>query len=402
MLEIPQMLRSAATETALIELTSRCNLRCVYCAVSQPGYQGVDLDLSCIDEVLDTLEDRRVKLININGHGETTLIKEWSDVCVRMLNRGLRLGIVSNFARRLEDTEVEVFSRFEQVCVSCDTVDPELFTALRRKAKLSVLLENMSRIQEQCRKANIAGPRFSWSVVVSDKTVMDLERLADKGMQVGVKHFEFCNLTKYPDVPNAITVRHISTLSMEEMLEARRCIKAAMKRIDSAGCTWSIQSGLLDVLDQRLDSKAAGDTAPAEPVTRYSVDAATGMTRMCLDPWKLVYIHADGTIRTCCWHWDGMGNLKQGDTLAEAVNNEKMQELRHQLLTGELSKYCGNCPARALTSIENLKSAVRQLLEEQAAVSSGPIQRWRQLRRLQKTITLPLLSISKTVRRWRT
>jgi hypothetical protein len=94
--------------------------------------------------------------------------------------------------------------------------------------------------------------------------------------------------------------------------------------------------------------------------------------------------------------------MKQGETLAEIVNNGNMQELRYQLLTGELAQFCKSCPARALTPIEKLHSAVAQLLEEQAATPPGAIRRWRQLRQLRKTITLPLLSIGKTVRRWRT
>ena len=165
--DLSALLTSTATDVAHIELTSRCNLRCVYCAMSQPGYQGTDLDVSCIDEVLNTLEDRRTGLIYVNGHGESTMIKGWDQVCTRMLDRGMRLSIVSNFARRFNDLEVDTLSRFHQICVSCDTMDAELFAELRPKARLATLLENMARIRERARQERREGPRLSWSIANS-------------------------------------------------------------------------------------------------------------------------------------------------------------------------------------------------------------------------------------------
>lgn len=352
------LLQSSSTETAHIEMTSQCNLRCVYCAVSQPSYRGFDLNLDCIEEVLDTLKDRRVKYLYVNGHGETTMIANWESTCLKMLDRGFRLKIVSNFSRKLRESEIDVFCKFHEICVSCDTTDPELFTLLRRKAKLSNLFENIERIKSRCREMKIPGPRFAWSVVVCDRTVFGLVEVVQKGIDLGISHFEFCNLTRYPDLPGAIQVRHISELPVEDMIRSREIIKLARNTATRNGCTFSVQAGLIDVLEERIKSSEGKQGSLESGFLRYSKEEAEGKTRLCLDPWKMLYIHASGAVRPCCWHWDEIGNLGSGQTLSEISNNSKMLELRRQLLTGELGKYCSSCPARELVTVDELESSV--------------------------------------------
>ena len=44
------LLRSHRTALIHLEFTSRCNLRCTFCAVSQPTYHGRDLDAGCLEK----------------------------------------------------------------------------------------------------------------------------------------------------------------------------------------------------------------------------------------------------------------------------------------------------------------------------------------------------------------
>lgn len=367
---IPEMLSSSKTDTAHIEFTTRCNLRCVYCAVSQPTYRGTDLDLSCLDEILDTLKERETRFVYANGHGETTLVKGWDTVCRRMIEDRFALGIVTNFARALNRTEIETLARFRRICVSCDTVDAELFSALRRKARLSVLLENMERIRSCCRESGIEQPVFSWSCVVSNMNVLDLPRLIRTGMEKGVTHFEFCNMTKYDDLPDALNVYHISSMDTERMIRSRESILASVQIAEENGCVVSIQAGLLDVLEQRIaDANGPDRKTDAEETkfARYAKEASEGMTRLCLDPWNLVYIHADGNLRPCCWHWNPLGKISRETSVQFILNSEPYRTLRYELLTGKLNHFCRTCPARPLGPIPDQIKLVTQYLRSRSA-----------------------------------
>src|SRR5213079_2481089 len=46
------LLASDRTQVAHLEFTSRCNLRCVYCAVSQPTYSGRDLEHEQLESII--------------------------------------------------------------------------------------------------------------------------------------------------------------------------------------------------------------------------------------------------------------------------------------------------------------------------------------------------------------
>jgi radical SAM protein with 4Fe4S-binding SPASM domain len=79
-----------------------------------------------------------------------------------------------------------------------------------------------------------------------------------------------------------------------------------------------------------------------------------GQTRDCLDPWFQPFIKTNGDVHPCCWFYEpALGNLHKAP-FHEIINNEKFQQLRHELLTGELRKSCVECPCRGLTSPNKL------------------------------------------------
>ncbi len=120
------LLASPITHIFLLELTSRCNLRCVYCAVSQPLYQGVDMDIVDFDSLVQQLKARRVRMVGVNGHGETTMIRDWDQMVMRLADEGLCISIITNFARLLRLEELEAMARISEIMISVDTHRPEL------------------------------------------------------------------------------------------------------------------------------------------------------------------------------------------------------------------------------------------------------------------------------------
>src|SRR5262245_27101486 len=72
-------------QTVLFAVTTRCNLRCTYCAVSLPGYSGEDFDVAGFDRLVDGFAKASVNLVQISGHGETTMIPGWERLCEALL-----------------------------------------------------------------------------------------------------------------------------------------------------------------------------------------------------------------------------------------------------------------------------------------------------------------------------
>jgi MoaA/NifB/PqqE/SkfB family radical SAM enzyme len=365
-------LASPITSRALIEFTSRCNLRCVYCARCQPTLPpDADIDTTRLGGILDELTERRVQGICANGHGETTVLHGWQEWCRTILDRGIPVSIISNFAKRFSDDETDVLSRFDDIEVSCDTADPALFARLRRGADLDTVCANMRRVSTHAVNRRRAPPRFSWSCVVTDRNVFGLRGLIDLGLSLGVSHFSFCNLTKYPDVEGVLTVNHVTELPREQLARAAASLSEALNYLRDRKVDFYYQQGLLESIVERLKAEASDDASPdRQQFKRYSSARPDGCTRDCLDPWKMVWIRANLDVCPCCAHAPA-GSIAAAGSLDAVVNGEAMRKLREELLRGALGRECLDCPTRGWIQINRLSEKVKAYLL--GTVSPAPV-----------------------------
>ena len=84
-----------------------------------------------------------------------------------------------------------------------------------------------------------------------------------------------------------------------------------------------------------------------------------GQTRDCLDPWFQPLINANGDIWPCCWFYQRpLGNVHERP-FDELINGPPFQELRRELLTGDLRTVCMECPSRGVTTPTQLLARLR-------------------------------------------
>lgn len=382
------MLESHRTTVAHIEFTSRCNLKCVFCSSSQPDYKGIDLDEETIESAIEALKKRKPKLVSVNGHGETTIYRNWHIYCNKMLDAGIKLHIISNFAKKFSPVELHTLSRFKSIEISCDTSDPVLLKKLRRGLDLETLSLNLSRLLEISLKERRRLPEISFSCVISDLNVFKLTDYVAFGKSLGVTHFNFCNLTKYPDLEDTLNANHISEMPVELLPEVKASLDKTFEFLHESHIAYHFQQGLLDSLNQKIREANSSplplppppphplplqDSKEKEPVEentgemnkninepgphRYSSSGKVGQTRSCLDPWEFILLQANKDVSPCCWHRP-IHSLGKNQSLAESFNNTRMKDLRRRLLTGDLSENCLNCPARGWTTIDNLRHMV--------------------------------------------
>lgn len=379
------MLKSNRTQIAHIELTSKCNLRCVFCVASQPYYKGMDLPREMLEIVIEDLKKRKSRLVCVSGHGETTIYKDWHLFCNELIEDGIRLHIISNFAKKLSNDELETLSKFRSVEISCDTADPELFKKLRRGAELENLITNLENLIKLREKGRRKLPRISFSCVVSNQNILGLKSYIDFGIRYGVDHFNFCNLTKYPPVKDGIEVDHVTEMPLDDMKKALSILIGVFEFLENSGLEFHVQQGLMDSLREKIqqldgDQDQSGSPPQAnqpeedqdlknhEP-KKYSSARGPLKTRDCLDPWSFFLVQSSGNVLPCCWH-PPIGSISRGQPLNELLNNLQIRRLRKGLLTGYLSQECLQCPSRGWTSTEDLKRKVAFFLSGKKAWKS--------------------------------
>jgi MoaA/NifB/PqqE/SkfB family radical SAM enzyme len=359
------LIASPTTDTIFLELTSRCNLRCTYCAVSQPTYRGIDLALDGFDNFLDQMRARGVRLITMNGHGESTIVKDWEVYADRLADAGFRLHITTNMAKRLTPSEISALSRFERILVSIDSIDPQIVSQLRRGTNLDTILANISAVQDFA-KTRRRSPQIGISCTVGDVSVVTVLEMVEAFLARGVRTFRFGDLAEYERIEGVMWMRHVSTLPSDQLAEARKQFRHAVARIEAEGGSVEIDAPLVSILlrDESMPIELAErDTRAGDKAVHY-VDANAGQTRDCLDPWRIAFVQADASVRPCCFFEEKLGTLMT-HSLEEVVEGERFHELRREIVSGELRPNCRSCAARPLIGRAEFQRKLATYLESQ-------------------------------------
>lgn len=408
----------------IVEATSRCNLRCLYCAVSQPGYVGRDLE-GDPQAILRGIVELGPREVQINGHGETTMLPGWVELARLLTESGVPVTLTSNLARPYESRELEALSRLMRLTVSCDSSDPALYARLRRGGRLEQLEQNLDAIRGAARVRGERGPRIAINCTFSHLVVAGLPELVRWAARKDLDAVALTNLVVYPGLPGKLVLRHPAQVdplgTQRSVAEARRIARElgldfyTMGGLDedlerAAAEVRSGRTRLVDVDPRELvpqapknarpatsagrsnaaasavdraatvaaseasPSAALATPAPAPTTPAHSVPA--GMTRDCVDPWEYAFVHADGGVSLCCWA-PAIGNLRDA-SLAELVRGAQARAMRVELLSGTLGPACGACPARGSVTPRELEQRVQKLLSRPRFLQAG-LRRLREL-----------------------
>lgn len=347
-----------------IELTSDCNLRCRYCAINLPGYTARDMAPRHVDEVLAFVGRAQVPVVSVNVHGETTQVKNWVEICERLSAAGARLHIISNFARYFSDREIAALAAFAGIRISLDSADRELLRDIRRSVDLRIVLHNLTRIRARALVEYGRLPAFGINCVVSDRNVFSLPDLAAFAAANGFADLTLHEMAEMTGLPDD-RPRHILSLPPERLNLALDSLRATARLAAKLGLRLDAQPSLVYCVEENGNMRQGlyqatyfkGDA----PILIMPVPLAPGMTRDCLDPWRMAKVAEDGTVMACCIGRTPIGHLDDG-LLEEVFQGAAAQLRRDELLSGKLGAECRACPSRAAVPVSELREKLGALL----------------------------------------
>jgi hypothetical protein len=242
-------------DNAEIEFTSRCNLRCTYCAVSRPDYVGLDLPIEIHDSILQQLRSIGVSMMQINGHGETTYLENWTLAAAPFL-ASFPCKIISNFARTFSNKEIEFLAQLEWIYISIDAADDALLRRIRRKVSTETIIENIQSIRRFVEQRNRKPPNFAFISGIYDKNVFYLPELARLGASLNIKLFHFWGLWKHTHVEGAINANSLDELPLEDQGRSLDCIDTTFSFLDNVGISYYVSGDFIDVFRNKLESRS--------------------------------------------------------------------------------------------------------------------------------------------------
>ncbi len=252
--------RPATIRQIRLDLTTRCDLRCVYCAVSQKSYQGQDMP-KVIRERAVALVGRigtyhGLEPVDINGHGETTFADGWVETCRHLLLRDIPLRLTTNLAREYTQEEIEVLACMRSVAISIDTCDRALLRRLRRKVDVRQIVMNIQLIRASALRLYRKSPRFSFLTGLYDKNALLVEDLARFAVALGVYKMGFWSLTHYPydhtDVGLEDQVFPLDDLADTDLLPRVQAILSAIRLLRENRLEVDVHADFIRVLARRV------------------------------------------------------------------------------------------------------------------------------------------------------
>ncbi|HUQ91760.1 MAG TPA: radical SAM protein [Bryobacteraceae bacterium] len=378
------LLRVQSIEKVTLEFTTRCNLKCTYCAVTRPWHRKNDLDLSEFDTLITEMKTLGVQLVQISGGGETTIVKDWDQYLSKLIDHGFRVSIITNLAKPLTAHAVRALSRCSEITTSIDTVRPELYEAIRKGGDFETFAHNILRIRAQCAIENRKTPYLIWNAVANDQIIGLVDEWVAMGVALGVDHFQISEMAKYDDLPGWISVNPVGTMSSEALALARIAVDRARQIAKDSGKVFFILPAVEEALQgsrKMMRTEVILDTSSeGRPVFKSSrsftqivnVDGTTEevptppptpvvpgkTTKNCLLPWTDAFVWATEDVAPCCFY-KRIRPFEAKD-LRNALNSEPFIQIREGLLTGNLSSTCNMCPMFAQIEVAEFQQRVAE------------------------------------------
>jgi len=232
----PDLLAPGPIREFRLDLTTRCNLRCVYCAVSQPWYAGEDMAADIVQKAVPAIAQiatyNELWCVSVNGHGETTFMEGWTEHVGPLLEAGLPVALTSNLAKDYSDDELRVLGGIHTIAVSIDTCDRQLLRRLRRRVDVRQIVTNINLIRAA---APGRPPHFHFLSGLYDQNSLQLDAFVRFAAALGVEAMNFWNMAKY-DYDAAKIPQGDRPLPLDELAEdeLRVCLTAVARGFEVA------------------------------------------------------------------------------------------------------------------------------------------------------------------------
>ncbi len=352
----------------VLELTSRCNLRCVMCAINDDprlqkgGEMYGDMDMRIIENLEPFLQN--INRVDLNGHGESLLNREFLNMLERVKKKVTYVGLASNALMINDDiARGMVQNKLDELIISIHASDSGLYREISWPGNIKTLLGNIRMVNEYKKKCKKSVPVLKFQFVGMKKNVSQIVELLKLAGEMGVAELTILSLSEYKLVQGE-SLQHYPEL-------VRKFFPPAIRLAGKLGVKLSIPpqymkmlrgSAVIHLINRlrlmKLKPSLFGFLRnKAKSIYRSPQKWLGPDARNCLDPWNYCLVLQNGNVRPCCVLEEIMGNLADY-TFEEIWFGEKYKTLRESILSNSPPQSCYTCIIRPWTKLSHLKAQV--------------------------------------------
>lgn len=172
-------------EQLMIELTTACNYDCVFCfrRVTNEKLNGF-MEEQLYRKILDDAVKAGIKKISFTGWGETLVHPKALQFIEEAKGRGFNVLVATNGFFLDKYAEKLVSLETDELYVSVDSVEEELYSMLRVGGNLSNVTKGLLKIKKLKSEQGHLKPDVTLQVTVNNYNIKGLRALPDYGLSV--------------------------------------------------------------------------------------------------------------------------------------------------------------------------------------------------------------------------
>jgi SynChlorMet cassette radical SAM/SPASM protein ScmE len=313
----------SAPQKITLNVTNKCNLDCLYCAVSSTkNFQG-DLSLEEWKKVIDELAGIKVFNVLISG-GEPFCRPDLLEIIKHTLNYHFRISINTN-GTLLDEAVLSILSgsnRLSNIQVSLDGPDSEVHDFIRGRGTFEKIIRGVDLL----RRWNMP---FSFFVVICKNNKNHLKRIVRLSKELGASVITFCYL-----LPQGSALSHLDDLflSFAEQREVEAELKGLKKKYPRL-VGGSVMQGI-----KQMEKISQFDVSRDPQKNTNKITSCGGSVVECS-------IRPDGWVIPCDRLWDyKVGNVREEGFQSIWLQSEGFRKFRerYQRTIDSISE-CKNC-----------------------------------------------------------
>jgi len=364
------------TNSVIIEVTSKCNLRCAYCAKADDVYEAVpanntDMSDAALDDLYNFCKSSGVRNVSLSGVGETAMTAGWHKRLTKFIDDpDIDVSLVSNLVRPLTDDDLDAMTKLHTIQVSFDSAEIEMVRRLRSKADLRTITYNIIRLRQRARALH-SNLLIMVNCTLCRTNVGHIEKLAGFCRELGVDRLLVGavmlltkNNEKMPEGLDALTNDEVTMLATQ--------IIAAEGALEGGDTTLDLQDELRTRIGPVVESVRAGEKSGhfADVFHRRMKTSA------CHQPWTSPLVRASGAVYPCCIVGDTaapVGDLGK-QSMSEIIDSSAYREVRASILAGTPTVPCDGCTLAREGTFEEFAAEIRARHGDTAAATPVEVQ----------------------------
>lgn len=296
---------------AQIELSSRCNFKCITCKHGYHEY-GQDLPSNICDFLIREIVPK-LEMLELQGTGESLLNGMTEKFITAATKNNTEVTLITNGSLLTDYTMELLVSAGTQLVISLDGSSNEIYNAHRPVGNFDAIIKNIQKLIKIRNQTNST----NFSVVVN-MVLTQLNRL---------------------DIPNMIKL--LSRLGVDFLFvsEVRECMPDSKVWRDINLLSDSTTPEFKSMISKCADlAKEKGIGFAFNPNSKPNKIKKN----ICEAPWKHIFVSSNGDISICCELLKPFGNLNK-QSLSEILSSEELKRFRANMLSGHYDQHCLTC-----------------------------------------------------------